>query len=245
MTWSPRYVAGPSYEGEWVIPPLAVGRYPAQMTGPAVDPKTLRVSDDERSHVLSLLEKATGRGLIDLDEYSRRSAVVIAAKTRADLNAVLIDLPGLRLAGRTIDAAARATSQPRPPTPGYSGAPAATGPGVLELTGWGSRSFRGHWLAPAHVVIGGFGASTTLDFSRATLSSTTITVEFRANFGGSTQIVLPRGGTVRFDGLSMRGGNVNNKIPPGGGGVLDLLLTGTKKGGSVTIRHARQAMFGR
>src|SRR6478609_5566586 len=109
------------------------------MPGSPIDPRDLRVSDDERSHVLSLLEKATGRGLIDLAEYTRRSADVIAAKTRGEVNAVLIDLPG----------------------PGYSGAPlAAAGSGVLELTGWGTRSFRGHWLAPAHIVISGFGAST-------------------------------------------------------------------------------------
>jgi len=213
------------------------------MTGPTVDPKTLRVSD-----VLTLLERATGRGLIDLDEYSRRSSSVIAARTRADLNAVLLDLPGLQVAGRSVEAAAQATSGRGVTSPGYSGAPAAvagSGSEILELTGWGSRSFKGRWLAPAHIVIGGFGASTTLDFSQATLSSTAVTVEFRANFGGSTQLILPRGASVRFDGLSMRGGSVNNKIPPGGVGVLDLLLTGTKKGGAVTIRHARQGLFGK
>ena len=47
------------------------------------------MSDDERSHVLALLEKATGRGLIDLGEYTERSARVISARTRGDLNAVL------------------------------------------------------------------------------------------------------------------------------------------------------------
>ncbi|MET3807453.1 hypothetical protein ABIB25_004476 [Nakamurella sp. UYEF19] len=215
------------------------------MSGPGIQPRDLRVSDDERSHVLTLLEKATGRGLINLAEYGRRSELVVAARTRADLNAVLIDLPGLQVAGRSVDAAAEATAR-RGPNPGYSGAPAAAaGDGVMELTGWGSRSFKGHWLAPAHIVIGGFGAGTTLDFSRATLTSTQVTVEFRSNFGGSTQLILPRGGSVRFDGLSMRGGSVNNKIPPGGAGVLDLLLTGTKKGGAVTIRQARQGMFGR
>jgi hypothetical protein len=215
------------------------------MSGPAIDPKDLRVSDDERSHVLGLLEKAIGRGLIDLPEYSRRSALVVNAKTRGNLNAVLVDLPGLQVAGRTVDAAsAAARFRPRP-TPGFSGAPSTVSDGLLELTGWGSRSFKGHWLVPAHIVIGGFGASTKLDFSLATLSSTTVTVEFQSNFGGSTELILPRGGSVRFDGLAMRGGSVNNKIPPGGQGVLDLLLVGTKKGGSVSIRQHRQGFLRR
>src|SRR3954469_12684443 len=60
--------------------------------GPARD---LRVSDDERHHVVSLLEKATGRGLIDLDEFTTRVDTALAARTRGELNAVLVDLPGL------------------------------------------------------------------------------------------------------------------------------------------------------
>lgn len=215
------------------------------MTGPAVDPRDLRVSDDERSHVLGVLEKATGRGLIDLAEYQRRSAVVIAAGSRAELNATVVDLPGLLIAGRSIDAAATATAGPVRTVPGYSGAVGADSPGVLELTGWGSRSFRGHWSVPSVIVIGGFGSSTRLDFSQATLISTTITIEFRSNFGGTTELIVPRGASVRFDGLTMRGGSVNNKIAPGGAGVLDLLLTGLKKGGAVNIRHPRTGIFGR
>ena len=215
------------------------------MTGPAIDPKQLRVSDDERSHVLALLEKATGRGLIDLDEYTRRSEQVIASRTRGELNVVLVDLPGLQLGGRTVHDATSAVNRTAPAGPGYSGAPAANSDAVLELTGWGSRSFKGHWLVPAHIVIGGFGASTRLDFSQATMTSSTVTVEFRSNFGGSTELVLPRGATVRFDGLSMRGGSVNNKVPPGGGGVLDLRLSGTKTGGSITVRYPRSGLFGR
>jgi hypothetical protein len=215
------------------------------MTGPAVDPRHLRVSDDERSHVLGLLERATGRGLIDLAEYQRRSEVVIHAVTRAELNATVVDLPGLLIAGRSLDEATAVTAGSTRTLPGYSGAVAADAPGVLELTGWGSRSFRGHWSVPAAIVIGGFGASTKLDFSQATLTSTAVTIEFRSNFGGTTELILPRGGSVRFEALSMRGGSVNNKIAPGGAGVLDLNLTGVKKGGAVNIRYPRAGIFGR
>ena len=210
------------------------------MTGPAIDPRDFRVSDDERSHVLRLLERATGRGLIDLAEYQRRSAVVVRAATRAELNATVVDLPGLQIAGRSLDAATAAAA-PRV-VPGFSGAVAA---GALELTGWGSRSFKGHWSVPAAIVIGGFGSATRLDFSQATLTSTQVTIEFRSNFGGATELIVPRGSSVRFEGLSMRGGSVNNKIAPGGVGVLDLTLTGVKKGGAVTICHPRQGIFGR
>jgi len=164
------------------------------MTGPAIDPRDLRVSDDERSHVLALLEKATGRGLIDLAEYTERSAKVISARTRGDLNAVLLDLPGLQIAGRSVYDAHMAAGPPSRPVPGFSGAVAVdrTG-GVLELTGWGSRTFKGYWTAPPLIVIGGTGASTRLDFTAAQLISPTVTIEFRSNYGGAAEFVVPNG----------------------------------------------------
>ena len=187
------------------------------MPGSPIDPRDLRVSDDERSHVLSLLEKATGRGLIDIGEYTERSGRVITARTRRDLNAVLLDLPGLQIAGRSVDSAEQDVRPQYQSTPGFSGAvptaPAGEG-GVLELTGWGSRTFKGYWTAPPLIVIGGTGASTRLDFTAAQLMSPTVTVEFRSNYGGSTELIVPRGSAVRLDGLQMRGGHINNKVAP-------------------------------
>ena len=217
------------------------------MTGP-VDPRDLRVSDDERSHVLNILERATGRGMIDLGEYSERSAAVLAAKTRGELNRVLVDLPGLQIAGRPMSAATPVNG----PTPGFSGAPRhwdepiwdGPAPDVLELTGWGSRSFRGHWVVPPKIVIGGFGGSTRLDFTQAQLSSRRVIIEFRNNFGGSCEIVVPKGAAVHTERLAMRGGSLQNRVPPGPAQVLDLELTGSRRGGSLMIRHPKAKLFG-
>ncbi len=215
------------------------------MPGSPIDPRDLRVSDDERSHVLALLEKATGRGLIDLGEYTERSAKVIAARTRRDLNAVLLDLPGLEIAGRSVEAATHAVGPQRTPAPGYSGAVQAARPdAVLELTGWGSRTFKGFWTVPPRIVIGGTGASTRLDFTTAQLASPTVTVEFRSNYGGSAELVVPKGAVVRVDNLQMRGGHLHNKVDPRSAAAgMTLILTGVKKAGSVTVRHPRQNVF--
>jgi Domain of unknown function (DUF1707) len=215
------------------------------MPGSPIDPRDIRVSDDERSHVLGLLEKATGRGLIDLGEYTERSAKVISARTRGDLNAVLMDLPGLEIAGRSIDAAQRDIRQPNLPRPGFSGAvPPTGGDAVLELMGWGSRTFKGYWTVPPLIVIGGTGASTRLDFTAAQLVSPTVTVEFRSNYGGSAEFVVPKSSSVRVEGLQLRGGHLNNKVAPSAvTNGMTLVLTGLKKGGSVTVRHPRQGVF--
>lgn len=220
----------------------------------AIDPRDLRVSDAERAHVMSVLEKATGRGLIDLSEFSERSATVVAARTRGELNAVLLDLPGLTIGGRSVAEAERATAAPGSPAAPAAGLPAvgppggAAGwpstPGTLELTGWGSREFKGYWVAPARIIIGGTGASTRLDFTTAQLTSPTVRVEFQGNAYGSADFIVPTGTSVQFDGLQMRSGHVNNRVPPSPvGGVLHLVLTGVKKGGSVTVRHPRRGLF--
>ena len=109
--------------------------YLGRMNSSPVDPRDLRVSDDERSHVLALLEKATGRGLIDLGEYTERSGLVIAARTRRDLNAVLLDLPGLEIAGRTVDAAQHAAQPPTRPIARLFRRACATG--AQQLRQWG------------------------------------------------------------------------------------------------------------
>nr|BFE47292.1 hypothetical protein GCM10017745_07190 [Saccharothrix mutabilis subsp. capreolus] len=45
------------------------------------DPRQWRVSDAEREHVVGVLQKAIGRGLITLDEFTERADTALAAKT--------------------------------------------------------------------------------------------------------------------------------------------------------------------
>ncbi|HET8591561.1 MAG TPA: DUF1707 domain-containing protein [Nakamurella sp.] len=242
------------------------------MPGSAVDPRDLRVSDAERAHVMSLLEKATGRGLISLAEFDERSATVVTAKTRAELNAVLLDLPGLVVSGRSEPIPARQAADPAalsfaPPVTGPPGWPApggaAGGPGApydapgasfgpsgqrvpaLKLTGWGNRDLRGFWVVPDRIVIGGYAGATRLDMSQAQLTSRTVRIEFTGNRYGSLEVIVPPGTSVRLDELEMRGGGVDNRVPPGSAtGALELVLAGEKRGGWIVIRHPRRRLLG-
>jgi hypothetical protein len=227
---------------------------------------------------MSLLEKATGRGLITLGEFSERSAVVITAKTRGELNAVLLDLPGLSIAGRTVEEAREQTAASSPSrigfgdevpgVPGYRGYAGNTGypgyaptgyaagpPGTqgipwsrpptgvhtLELTGWGSRVYRGYWVVPQRIVIGGAGASTKLDFTSAQLTTPTVRIEFVGNGFGSVELIVAPGTAIRLDGLQLRGGTVDNRVPPPSGPVnLVLELVGVKRAGSLIIRYPKR-----
>src|SRR5882757_3919594 len=90
----------------------------------------MRVSDAERQHVAELLQKAVGRGLITLDEFTERTDRALAARTRGELNGVLVDLADLR------PAAVVPTEQP-----------------LLLQTGSGSVKQRGYWVVPRTITI--------------------------------------------------------------------------------------------
>jgi hypothetical protein len=217
--------------------------------GSAVDPRDLRVSDAERAHVMSLLEKATGRGLISLAEFEERSATAVTARTRADLNAVLLDLPGLVVAGGPVTGPLQNAPAADPghvrfdaPMAGPGAAPSGSSPATLELIGRGSRDLRGYWVVPPRIVIGGSGM-TRLDFCDAQLTSQTVRVEFAGSRVGSVELVVPPGTSVRMDELVMRRGRVDNRVAPGGRGALQLVLAGETRGGWIRIRPPRRGLF--
>ncbi|MFC7660422.1 DUF1707 domain-containing protein [Pseudonocardia benzenivorans] len=63
--------------------------------GDGVARRDLRVSHAEREHVARLLTAHFEAGRLTPDEYETRSAAAAVAVTRADLNGLLIDLPGV------------------------------------------------------------------------------------------------------------------------------------------------------
>lgn len=56
--------------------------------------RDLRASDAEREHVGELLQQALSQGRITIAEFDERMGAAMAARTRGELDAVLVDLPG-------------------------------------------------------------------------------------------------------------------------------------------------------
>ena len=54
---------------------------------------TLRASDADREQVAELLRHATGEGRLLVDELEHRLGAALSAKTYAELDAVIADLP--------------------------------------------------------------------------------------------------------------------------------------------------------
>jgi hypothetical protein len=188
-----------------------------------VDPKTLRVSDAEREHVVALLQKAIGQGLITLDEFTTRTDTALAAKTRAELNVVLMDLPGI--------------------VHHESTSPAHHQPVELRTT-MSSVKRTGRWVVPRTLVVRNRMGSTDLDFTDARIDHAEVDVELDVA-GGSVDLLLPDGATVDTEQVEVNMGSVKDKI--GGGdriGRPHFVLSGSVRAGSLKIRRPTYIRLG-
>jgi hypothetical protein len=206
--------------------------------------RNLRVSDAEREHVIELLQRATGSGLLDLDEFTRRVDTALAARTRAELNVVLLDLPGLAHPERP------AHVPPRPGPPVRTGAPA---PAVGSPIGdhevrslLGSASRRGAWDVPAHLVVRIVLGSAELDFTEASIPHEVVEIEMDV-VAGSVEMRVPDGSRVERDALQATLSSVEVRTRTRQDGVAGTVfrLTGSVRAGSVEIKPPKRPRWWR
>lgn len=146
--------------------------------------RDLRVSNDERAHVIGLLEKATARGLIGSDECSTRSETARAAKTRGELNALLLDLPGLV----------------------NGSAPAA------EAIAGSMTSIKrsGRWTVPAEFTVRNSLARTLLDFREAKIEFGQVWIHLAVT-AGVVRMRLPEHATVNAEAVQFSLGRFHGR----------------------------------
>ncbi|MFF5985820.1 DUF1707 SHOCT-like domain-containing protein [Prauserella flavalba] len=198
--------------------------------------RNLRVSDAEREHVVELLQRAIGRGMLDLDEFTERTDIALAARTRGELNAVLIDLPGLVHS----DAVVPATSIAAP-----AFVPAADGE-RLELKAHGSSLVRrGRWRVPTEILVRNKYGETKLDFTEADITGPVVHVELDTKWSSVT-VIIPEQGAVDLNGITeVKWSSIDDKTnSTGKAGVPRFVLTGRVYGGSLTTRYPRRGLFG-
>src|ERR1700680_1962139 len=105
------------------------------MTGIGEDSVALRISDADRNGTLRRLHNAVALGLIDIDEFEERSALVSQARMRSALDVLVGDLPG-------------------------PGALVTSATDRVELRGWaGSLKRSGEWIGATPPGAGGPGGA--------------------------------------------------------------------------------------
>jgi Domain of unknown function (DUF1707) len=175
------------------------------------DPRDFRVSDAEREHVVGLLQKAIGRGLITLDEFTERTDTALAARTRGQLNAVLLDLPGV--VHNEVAPVERVE---------------------LKAT-MSSLNRKGTWVVPRSLVVRNRMGSTDLDFRDASISHEVVDIELDVT-AGSVKLVLPDGATVNADAVELAAGSLKDKVGTASGGQPHFVVHGAVRAGSLEIR---------
>ncbi len=210
------------------------------------------MSDAEREHVGILLQRAVGQGMLSLGEFTERLDTALAARTRSELNAVLADLPGIRIVAPVAAPQPPPGYRPpphyrpityRPPPPGYRPPPPGyrpplPGPNHDVVRGWFSNiSRKGAWRVPPHLQVHARMSAVTLDFSQATLSSPVVELAVDSAFSSIT-LVLPEQATVDVNAIQLLASDITSKVrtgPPAGG--LHLVVRGRISFGSATARH--------
>ncbi|GAA4692062.1 DUF1707 domain-containing protein [Pseudonocardia yuanmonensis] len=186
----------------------------------------LRISDADREAAAQQLHTALSEGRITLGELEERLDVVYSARTFAELELPLADLPAPAGAGLP------APPEPAVPTPRDA---------VHLTTEMGSITRAGDWPVPRALRLTTSMGSIHLDLTR-TATPPRIAVDVSTGMGSIT-IVLPPGGSADVDGVKTSWGSVSTKVPqtPSATGP-HLVVTGSAGMGSLTIRHARRGL---
>jgi hypothetical protein len=189
------------------------------MTG--IDQDLLRISDADRNGTLRRLHNAVALGLIDIDEFEERSTLVSQARMRAELDALVGDLPG-------------------------PGAIVTSAADRVELRGYvGSLKRHGEWMVPTRLALVRRLGSVDLDLTRARFAGPVVVVELDMKFGG-VAIRLPDGASASIDDVEVIVGSAaDHRRDAPSEGTPHVVLTGRVVCGSVDIRGPRRSWLRR
>ncbi|GAA3266357.1 DUF1707 and DUF2154 domain-containing protein [Dactylosporangium vinaceum] len=191
-----------------------------------IDPRLMRASDADRERVAEVLRTAAAEGRLDLDEVDERLHAVYAARTYADLEPVLHDLPTAHAA----------------PVPGPGGVPAR--PGEVPATGSATAIMsgftrRGPWVVPRTFTGTAFWGGGTIDLREARMLHGEVTIRAFAVMGGIT-VIVPEDAEVHVTGTGIMGGFAHDASGPGRHGAARIHITGFAWWGGVNIERRRR-----
>jgi hypothetical protein len=246
----PSVSTGPS--GSAVPPEPPAEPHPS--SGPGTDaghsgdlpptPADLPVDHDDREHVVGLLQAAVSRGLLDTLEFDRRSGLATTARTRRELNGLVVDLPlehPDRARARTAAESRRSRSSATPPPDEVRAAYAAgdTSGTVALHARLGSVKRSGVWAVPRRLEIDGWLGSAELDLTEAVIDHEVVEVDVDMTLG-SVELRLPPTASASLDAVSATAGSVEDTRRGGrAAGRPHVVVTGKVAFGSVEVKGPR------
>jgi hypothetical protein len=153
---------------------------------------TVRASDAERDAVAELLNAALAEGRLDPAEHAERLDAVYAAKTRAELEPVVADLP------------ADAAPDPSAPVQGSRRVVDAepTSRSALVIMSGAVRD--GEWVVPRRFTAASVMGHVEIDLREARFTAAHTTIQAHTLMG-SVEVIVPDDVVLRVEGVGVMG----------------------------------------
>lgn len=188
----------------------------------------VRASDAERDRIADILREALAEGRLDAEEHAERVEAVYRAKTQADLEPLIRDLP----AGQR---------SPAPASPAPASAPARAGHGlhladaknVVAVLSGATR--KGRWRVGPKVNAVAICGGVELDLTEAVFEQQYVVINATAICGG-IEIKVPENVSLRSGGSGIMGGFEVRESESGEPGAPVVLVQGVAIWGGVEAR---------
>lgn len=187
-------------------------------TGDGEPEPGIRASDSERDATVRRLSAATGDGRLTLEEFSQRMEQATSARTRAELDRLVTDLPA-----EAIPVAARGPA-----------------PASWHVSPIGGLSVSGPWRMDRHVIAVSLIGGARLDLSQAQLAAPEVTLT-KVSLVGGTWIEIPQGIGVQVSGFNLIGGTRIDGGPQPGPGAPMVRIRAFSLVGGVHISRSTTA----
>ncbi len=183
------------------------------MSSPDVERSRKLAADKDRDATLDMLSQAVGDGRLTMEEYESRMSSALTARTYADLDTVVSDLP---------------EDAPRP------GPPAVAVDNLVAI--FGNETRKGQWTVPTHFAATSICGDCHIEMGQARLQGQVTRIDVTALFGSVT-LLVPEGLDVRLSGPVIFGSKsikLRRRVRPGSP-VLDVRCQVLF--GSVTVKR--------
>ncbi|GAA1436788.1 DUF1707 domain-containing protein [Microlunatus lacustris] len=192
----------------------------------------VRIGDRERDLVTSVLQDALAEGRLTLEELDVRLDATLKARTYADLDALVADLP-VEPPSAALTASRPVARSRQPVPPGH-----APEDRLVLDAGWSSVARSGRWDLPPFLQLNGAMGTVKLNCLQANPLAPLIDIQVSGGMGNIT-IVVPDTWAANTDRLTSSWGSAKVKVSPTPGPDAPLLvLHGSVGWGWLKIRYA-------
>jgi hypothetical protein len=188
------------------------------------DRKSVRASDRDRDHVAEILRDAAAEGRLGMDELDERLSTAYAAKTYAELEPVIQDLPPAGTAAPADTPVQRIGGEP-------------TSSSAIAVMGGFSR--KGAWVVPAQFTAVAIMGGGEIDLREARFAERVVTIHAYAIMGG-IGIIVPDDIDVQVSGIGLMGAFVGGPHNTGQPGRPKVVINGLAFWGAVDVKRKRR-----